>query len=78
MLGKRVYYYNCNAVYSATRKRKFGDEISINGIQRKRARQTLWVVIYAMLHFLRVAIVGLIITVGSIQIEFFTHFRVVQ
>jgi hypothetical protein len=31
------------------------------------------VVIYAMLHFVRVAIVGLIITVGSIQIEFFTR-----
>jgi hypothetical protein len=42
MLGKRVYCYNCRAVYSATRKRKFGDEISINGIQRKRAGQTLW------------------------------------
>jgi hypothetical protein len=42
MLGKRVYCYNCRAVYSATRKRKFGDEICINGIQRKRAGQTLW------------------------------------
>jgi hypothetical protein len=41
MLGKLVYCYNCRAVYSATRKRKFGDEISINGVQRKRAGQTL-------------------------------------
>jgi hypothetical protein len=42
MLGKRVYCYNCRAIYSAKRKRKFGDEISINGVQRKRAGQTLW------------------------------------
>ena len=39
MLGKRVY---CRVIYSASRKRKFGDEICINGIQRKRAGQTLW------------------------------------
>jgi hypothetical protein len=42
MLRKRVYCYNCRAVYSATKKRKFGDEISISGVQRKRAGQTLW------------------------------------
>ena len=41
-LGKRVYCYNCMAIYSATKKRKFGDEIPINGVQRKRARQTQW------------------------------------
>jgi hypothetical protein len=42
MLRKRVYCYNCRAVYSATKKRKFGEEISISGVQRKRAGQTLW------------------------------------
>jgi hypothetical protein len=41
MLGKWVYCYNYRAVYSATRKCKFGDEISINSLQRKHARQTL-------------------------------------
>jgi hypothetical protein len=35
-------------------------------------------VIYAMLHSVQVAIVGLIITVGSIQIEFSMQFMVVQ
>jgi hypothetical protein len=71
MLGKRVYCYNCRAVYSATRKRKFGDEISINGVQRKRAGQTLWGcnICNVALCTVRVVIVGLIITVGSIQIE---------
>jgi hypothetical protein len=41
ILGKRVYCYNCRALYLATKKRKFGDKICINGIQRKRAGQTL-------------------------------------
>jgi len=39
-LKNRVYCYNCRVIYSATKKRKFGDEISINGVQRKRAGQT--------------------------------------
>ena len=42
MLGKRVYCYNCKAICSTSRKRKFGNEISINSIQRKRPGQTLW------------------------------------
>ena len=37
-LGKWVYCYNCRAIYLAIEKRKFGDEIPINGVQRKRAR----------------------------------------
>jgi hypothetical protein len=41
-LGKRVYCYNCRAIYLATKKRKFGDEIPINSIPRKRAGQTQW------------------------------------
>jgi len=76
MPGKRVYCYNCRAVYSATKKRKFGNEICINGIQRKRAGQTLWAVIYAMLHSVQVVIVGLIITVGSILIDFISWCKI--
>ena len=41
-LSKRTYCYCCRMVYSSTKKRKFGDEISINGVVRKRAAQTLW------------------------------------
>jgi len=41
-LEKRVYCYHCRAIYSATKKRKFGEEIYINGMQRKRAGQTQW------------------------------------
>jgi hypothetical protein len=60
MLGKRVYCYNCRAIYSATRKRNLGDEICINGVQRKRAGQTLWAC--NICDSVQVAIVGPIIT----------------
>jgi sulfite reductase alpha subunit-like flavoprotein len=40
-LGKQTYCYNCRALSSATRKRKFGDEI-INSTKRIRPKQTSW------------------------------------
>jgi hypothetical protein len=41
-LEKRVYCYNCRQVSLVTKKRKFGDEIPVNVVQRKRAGQTQW------------------------------------
>lgn len=41
-LDKQVYCYHCRAIYSATKKWKFGDEIYVNSIQRKRAGQIQW------------------------------------
>jgi hypothetical protein len=41
MLGEQVYCYNCKAIYSTSRKRKFGNKISINSIRTKRPGQTL-------------------------------------
>ena len=41
-LEKQTRCYNCRAIFSATKKRKFGDEIPINGVQRKLAGKTQW------------------------------------